>query len=247
MRKIDFKSLPHHIAIVMDGNGRWAQRQGVGRIFGHIKGVKTVKHVVRACREMGIKFLTLYAFSMENWDRPDREVQALMKLLEKYLHSEEREMLDNNIRLLSIGNLEFLKDPIKKALLESTRKTSQNTGMTLILALSYGGRDEITEAAKKMATDAMEGRIPPQEITKEVFARYLYTANIPDPDLIIRTSGEYRLSNFLLWHSAYAELYFTEVLWPDFTREELMKAIADYQQRQRRFGLTSEQITKDFD
>jgi len=149
MRKIDFKSLPHHIAIVMDGNGRWAQRQGVGRIFGHIKGVKTVKHVVRACREMGIKFLTLYAFSMENWDRPDREVQALMKLLEKYLHSEEREMLDNNIRLLSIGNLEFLKDPIKKALLESTRKTSQNTGMTLILALSYGGRDEITEAAKK--------------------------------------------------------------------------------------------------
>jgi undecaprenyl diphosphate synthase len=184
---------------------------------------------------------------MENWNRPVSEVQAVMMLVEKYLRSGEQEMLENNIRLTSIGNLESLKDPLKKTLYESIKKTSQNTGMTLILALSYGGRDEIVEATKKLLHDVMAGKVSSQEVTKEVFASYLYTAAIPDPDLIIRTSGEYRLSNFLLWQSAYTELYFTDVLWPEFTRKDLLEAIADYQQRQRRFGLTGEQIKKDFD
>jgi undecaprenyl diphosphate synthase len=247
MKNIDFNNLPRHIAIIMDGNGRWAQKHCFGRIYGHKKGAQTVKLIVRACREIGIKYLTMYTFSMENWNRPVSEVQAVMMLVEKYLRSGEQEMLENNIRLTSIGNLESLKDPLKKTLYESIEKTSQNTGMTLILALSYGGRDEIVEATKKLLHDVMTGNVSSQEVTKEVFASYLYTTAIPDPDLIIRTSGEYRLSNFLLWQSAYTELYFTDVLWPEFTRKDLLKAIADYQQRQRRFGLTAEQIKKDFD
>jgi len=242
MTEIDLQKLPGHIAIIMDGNGRWAQQHAMGRIAGHKKGAEAVRLTVRTCREIGIKVLTLYAFSTENWFRPAREVKALMHLLEEYLRSEIREMLDNGIRLTTIGDTEALKEPIKAVLRETIAKTAHNSDMTLNLALSYGGRDEIISAVKDILKDIQRGALAREDVTPDIFSRYLDTAGLPDPDLLIRTSGEYRISNFLLWQSAYTEFYFTEVLWPDFNRDELFLAIAEYQRRERRFGLTSDQI-----
>lgn len=244
MKKIDQKNLPRHIAIIMDGNGRWAEKHTLGRISGHRQGAKSVKITVKACRELGIEYLTLYAFSMENWLRPRDEVNALMDLLKEYLRSEIKEMMKHDIRLMVIGNIGIMKEPIRKLLNEAMEKTAHNRGMVLNLALSYGGRDEIVEAVKNIAEDSRVGKIRARSITKELFSRYLYTAEIPDPDLLIRTSGEYRLSNFLLWQTAYTELYFTDVLWPDFRRKHLMEAINDFQRRERRFGLTSDQLQR---
>jgi undecaprenyl diphosphate synthase len=228
----------------MDGNGRWAEKHTLGRISGHRKGAKSVKITVRVCRELGIQYLTLYAFSVENWLRPREEVEALMELLQEYLRSEIPVMMKHDIRLTAIGNIGALKDPVRRILNEAMEKTSQNRGMVLNLALSYGGRDEIIEAVKEIMKESKNGNIAPQNITKELFSRYLYTGEIPDPDLLIRTSGEYRLSNFLLWQTAYTELYFTDILWPDFRRKHLMEAIADFQRRERRFGLTSDQLQR---
>ncbi len=245
MQKIDYQKLPRHIAIIMDGNGRWAEKHALGRITGHKRGTKSVKLTVRACREIGIKYLTLYAFSVENWLRPKEEVEALMDLLGTYLRSELQEMLENDIRLTAIGNIEALEEPVRGILKETMNKTAHNKGMVLNLALSYGGRDEIVEAVKGVLKDSQYGKINFIDLTKELFSKYLYTTDIPDPDLLIRTSGEYRLSNFLLWQTAYTELYFTDVLWPDFRRKHLIDAIADFQRRERRFGLTSDQLQRD--
>ena len=242
MNRIDKDKLPRHIAIIMDGNGRWAKKNALRRIAGHKKGAEAVRNTVRTCREIGIQYLTLYAFSVENWRRPANEVEALMSLLEEFLISELKEMLDNNIRLATIGNINALSERVKKVLYKTLEQTSKNSGMTLNLALSYGGRDEIVEAVKKILRDNEAGEIKKEDMTREIFSKYLYTADMPDPDLLIRTSGEYRLSNFLLWQSAYTELYFVDVLWPDFSRENLIEIIADYQSRERRFGLTSDQL-----
>ena len=244
MNEIDLKKLPRHIAIIMDGNGRWAQKHALGRIVGHQKGAEAVRATVEICREIGIKYLTLYAFSVENWIRPTKEVNALMGLLEKYLRSELKEMLDNNIRLMTIGDTEALQDSIKKTLCEVMTLTANNQGMVLNLALSYGGQDEIVTAVNGLIRDIRLGKITDEVVTKKLFASYLYTAELPDPDLLIRTSGEYRLSNFLLWQTAYTEFYFTDVLWPDFGRKDLLEAIASYQKRERRYGLTSDQLQK---
>ena len=242
MNRIDKDKLPRHIAIIMDGNGRWAKKNALRRIAGHRKGADAVRNTVRTCRGIGIQYLTLYAFSVENWRRPADEIEALMSLLEEFLISELKEMLDNNIRLVAIGNINALFERVKKILYKTIEQTSKNSGMTLNLALSYGGRDEIVEAVKKILRDSEAGEIKKEDMTKEIFSKYLYTADMPDPDLLIRTSGEYRLSNFLLWQSAYTELYFVDVLWPDFSRENLIQIIADYQSRERRFGLTSDQL-----
>lgn len=242
MTEIDLQKLPGHIAIIMDGNGRWAQQHAIGRIAGHKKGAEAVRLTVRACREIGIKVLTLYAFSTENWLRPSGEVKALMRLLEEYLRSEIQEMLENGIRLTTIGDTEALKKPMKTILKETIAKTAHNHDMILNLALNYGGRDEIVGAVHDLLNDIRRGTLADQEVTKDLFSRYLDTAGLPDPDLLIRTSGEYRISNFLLWQSAYTEFYFTDVLWPDFNRDELFRAITEYQRRERRFGLTSDQI-----
>jgi undecaprenyl diphosphate synthase len=242
MTEIDLQKLPGHIAIIMDGNGRWAQQHAMGRIAGHKKGAEAVRLTVRACREIGIKVLTLYAFSTENWLRPSGEVKALMRLLEEYLRSEIQEMLENGIRLTTIGDTEALKKPMKTILKETIAKTAHNHDMILNLALNYGGRDEIVGAVHDLLNDIRRGTLADQEVTKDLFSRYLDTAGLPDPDLLIRTSGEYRISNFLLWQSAYTEFYFTDVLWPDFNRDELFRAITEYQRRERRFGLTSDQI-----
>jgi undecaprenyl diphosphate synthase len=244
MNDIDLQKLPRHIAVIMDGNGRWARKHAMGRISGHKKGAEAVRITVKTCREIGVKVLTLYAFSTENWLRPDNEVQALMRLLEEYLRSELMEMLETGIRLTTIGDTEALKEPIKSILREAIAKTSHGREMTLNLALSYGGRDEIIAAIHKMIQDVHSGKLPLKSISKDVFPDYLYTAGLPDPDLLIRTSGEYRISNFLLWQSAYTEFYFTDVLWPDFNQDELFKAIAEFQRRERRFGLTSDQVQK---
>jgi len=242
MTEIDLQKLPGHIAIIMDGNGRWAQQHAMGRIAGHKKGAEAVRLTVRACREIGIKVLTLYTFSTENWLRPSGEVKALMRLLEEYLRSEIQEMLENGIRLTTIGDTEALKKPMKTILRETIAKTAHNHDMILNLALNYGGRDEIVGAVHDLLNDIRRGTLADQEVTKDLFSRYLDTAGLPDPDLLIRTSGEYRISNFLLWQSAYTEFYFTDVLWPDFNRDELFRAITEYQRRERRFGLTSDQI-----
>jgi undecaprenyl diphosphate synthase len=242
---LNLKKLPRHIAIIMDGNGRWAEKHMLGRIAGHKRGAEAVRITVSACREMGIQYLTLYAFSVENWLRPSDEVDALMGLLETYLRTELPELLDNDIRLTTMGNIDALRTPVEKILREAIHKTSKNKGMVLNLALSYGSRDEIVEAVKRIVLDIQAGKFRIQDVSKEVLSNYLYTSDMPDPDLLIRTSGEYRLSNFLLWQSAYTELYFTDVLWPDFRREQLVAAIADFQSRERRFGLTSDQIRRD--
>ena len=244
MKKLDFNKLPRHIAIVMDGNGRWAKKHTIGRIRGHEKGVQAVKTTVRACLEIGIKYLTLFAFSMENWNRPDEEVQALMSLLEKYLDKETKQLNKQGIRLEIIGDLDLLNPSLKAKVLQAREETKNNERMILNMALSYGGRDEIVNAVKKIIREIRENKINIENINKGFFSNYLYTAGLPDPDLLIRTSGEYRISNFLLWQMAYTELYFTNILWPDFTKEHLLKAIATYQKRERRFALTSEQINK---
>ena len=242
MIKIDADNLPQHIAIIMDGNGRWAQKHTIGRIRGHRKGAQAVRTVVRACREIGIKYLTLFAFSVENWDRPAKEVQALMFLLEEYLKKELEELQKQEIRLTTIGDIERLNPSVKEKLLQVKESTLKNDKMVLNLALSYGAKDEIICAVKKIIEDDKAGKIDIDKLDKETFSNYLYTSGMPDPDLLIRTSGECRISNFLLWQLAYTELYFTNILWPDFTKDDLFKAIASYQKRERRFGLTSEQL-----
>lgn len=244
MAALDRENFPEHIAIIMDGNGRWAQQHALGRIAGHRKGSEAVRTVVRSCRKLGIRYLTLFAFSSENWSRPAEEVAALMKLLVQYLRSEEKELMDNGIRLTAIGNTSSLPERVRKNLQKIMDKTAGNRDMTLVLALNYGGRDEILEAARRILADHDRGELAGENLTPEVFSSYLYTAGIPDPDLLIRTSGEYRVSNFLLWQTAYTEFFFTEVLWPDFREEHLMEAIKDYQKRERRFGLTSEQLQR---
>jgi undecaprenyl diphosphate synthase len=242
MREIDQQKLPQHIAIIMDGNGRWAERHAMGRIMGHRKGADSVRETVKTCRRIGIRYLTLYAFSMENWLRPKTEVRALLRLLKEYLESETEEMMNQDIRLVSIGDLKSLGESVYKTLKETMERTVGNQGMVLNLALSYGGRDEMVEAARRMVSDGINRRITAAEVTKELFSGYLSTAGLPDPDLLIRTGGECRISNFLLWQMAYTEFYFTEILWPDFQERHLLKALADYQQRERRFGMTSEQL-----
>ncbi|MBN2569152.1 MAG: isoprenyl transferase [Deltaproteobacteria bacterium] len=243
MDRIDLNKLPTHIAIIMDGNGRWAKKNALRRLAGHKKGADSVRNVVRVCRRLGIQYLTLYAFSIENWQRPQDEVTALMSLLEQYLKSETQEMNDKDIRLITIGDIGRFSERTGKIIIDTVEKTARNKGMILTLALSYGGRDEIVESVKKIAREFKSGRMVEADITKENFSHYLYTSHIPDPDLLIRTSGEYRISNFLLWQLAYTELYFTDVLWPDFSEASLLDAIVDYQKRERRFGLISDQLS----
>lgn len=228
----------------MDGNGRWAQKRGMMRLMGHKSGVKTVKKIVTAASELGIKALTLYAFSSENWKRPSQEVSGLMSLLKSYLENELSTMLDNNIKLRCMGRKEQLPPEVQEVLDSSIKKTAGNTGLVLNLALSYGGRDEIVRAARRLAARCAEGALLPNEITEDLFATNLYSAGLPDPDLIIRTGGEYRLSNFLLWQASYAEIYITDTNWPDFSKDDFHLALANYQERQRRFGRTGEQVQK---
>ena len=238
MEKIDNNNLPKHIAITMDGNGRWAKSKGKLRIFGHNNGVKAVKNTVEAAAEIGIEFLTLYAFSTENWNRPSKEVNALMTLLVSAINKETKTLIDNNIKLSTIGDTDSLPSKAKKELAEAIDKTKENTRMTLVLALSYSGRWDILNAVNEITKKGVGN----DKITEEQFQQYLSTKSVPDPELLIRTSGEYRISNFLLWQIAYSELYFTDTLWPDFRRANLEKAILDYQSRERRFGKTTEQI-----
>lgn len=240
--ELDKNNLPKHLAIIMDGNGRWAKKQGMLRAFGHENGTKSVKKTVENCAKLGIEFLTLYAFSTENWNRPKLEVDTLMKLLIGALKKELKTLQDNNIKLNAIGNIDTLPSGVKKELLDVMDKTAQNTRMTLTLALSYGSRDEIINAVKIISEKVKNNIISTETIDESIINEHLYTQNMPDVDLVIRTSGEHRISNFLLWQIAYAEFYFTEVLWPDFTEEELYKALISYQKRERRFGKTSEQI-----
>ena len=240
--EINKDKLPKHLAIIMDGNGRWAKQQGKLRAFGHENGTKSVRTTVEACAKLGIEYLTLYAFSTENWNRPKLEVEILMKLLIISLKKELKTLQENNIKLHAIGNLNSLPTSVKKELLEVIDKTKNNSKMTLSLALSYGSRDEIINAVKNISEKVKNNIISIDTIDESIINQHLYTQNIPDVDLVIRTSGEHRISNFLLWQIAYAEFYFTEVLWPDFKEEELIKAIISYQNRERRFGKTSEQI-----
>ncbi len=244
MEPIPPDKLPVHLAIIMDGNGRWAQQRMLKRIVGHQRGAETVKMVVEQASLLGIKYLTLFAFSSENWSRPPIEVRALMTLLKKYIRRETARMMRNNIRYNIIGNRSDLPDDVNQTLDEATRETAGNTGMVLTLALSYGGRQEISMAATRMAQDMAAGKLNAGDVTVDIFAEYLDTGGLPDPDFLIRTSGEMRISNFLLWQLAYTELYFTETNWPDFTINEFHKALADFQSRERRFGKTSDQIIK---
>lgn len=241
---VDTTKLPSHIAIIMDGNGRWAKKKLLSRIKGHEKGIDAVRAVVEACREIGIKYLTLYAFSAENWRRPSSEVNALMKLLKNYLLKERDNLIKNEIQLRAIGNFNRLPENVRETLFQVVRDTKSGNKMTLILALSYGARWEIVEAALQIAREINTKKIKEEDVTPKVFSRYLNTSPFPDPDLLIRTSGELRLSNFLLWQLAYTELYITPTLWPDFTKEDLIQAIEDYQRRERRFGMTSDQISE---
>ncbi len=234
---IDRNSLPRHIAIIMDGNGRWAQRRGLPRVAGHKRGADVVRRITEVCRKLGIAALTLYAFSDENWGRPKEEVGFLMDMLGSFLKAEIATMKANNIRFRTIGRTERLPAAARRWIEKAGSETSANTGLILNLALSYGGRGEIVEAVKRM-----QAAKPEHGLTEEIFSSYLDTAGMPDPDLIIRTSGEQRISNFLLWQAAYAELYFTDTMWPDFEEKDLLAAIVDYQGRQRRFGLTQEQL-----
>lgn len=239
---INTTNLPQHIAIIMDGNGRWAKEHGKARIFGHKHGVKSVRSVVEGAGEIGLKYLTLYAFSTENWNRPKVEVAALMQLLVNTISSEVAELNKNNVKLITIGDLDSLPNNCGKEMEKAIEKTKNNTGLTLVLALSYSSKWEITKAVKDIAKKVKLGELSENEITEQIVDNHLQTANIPDPELLIRTSGERRISNYLLWQIAYAELYFTEKLWPDFTKEDLFEAVVNYQKRERRFGLTSEQL-----
>lgn len=240
--KIDPNKIPQHVAIIMDGNGRWAKKQGRLRVLGHDAGVLAVRKVVETAAELGVKHLTLYAFSTENWNRPQYEVNALMQLLVRTIHKETETLMKNGIRLNAIGDIDSLPAVCVRELDEAKAKTASNTRMTLHLALSYSAKWEITQAMRALAKDVKSGRINPDDITEATIAAHLCTAGIPDPELLIRTSGEYRISNFLLWQLAYSELYFTDKLWPDFDGSDLKAAIADFQGRERRFGLTSEQL-----
>jgi undecaprenyl diphosphate synthase len=242
--KIIKDRIPVHIAIIMDGNGRWAKKRGFIRTIGHEKGVDAVRETVEAAAGLGIGYLTLYAFSTENWNRPKYEIEALMTLLVKSVNKERKTFMDNNIRLMAIGDLKNLPPRSRDELMKAIEDTAGNNGMKLVLALSYSSRLEIVEAARTLAKNVSDGTMTADDITIDSFTRALTTASVPDPELLIRTSGEYRVSNFLLWQIAYSELYFTPTLWPDFSKEEFYKAVVDYQGRERRFGMTSEQIKK---
>ena len=241
--KIDHSKLPQHIATIMDGNGRWAKSQGHLRVFGHKKGVKSVREITEGCAEIGVPYLTLYAFSTENWQRPKFEVNALMSLLVDTIGNEMKTLQENNIKLNAIGDLSKLPEKTKKALLKGIEETASNERMTLTLALNYSSRWELTTAMKRIAQRVKTGEIQPEDINEDVIGQHLDTSGIPDPELMIRTSGELRISNYLLWQLAYAELYFTDVLWPDFRKEHLYEAILDFQNRERRFGKTGDQVS----
>jgi undecaprenyl diphosphate synthase len=236
--------IPQHIAIIMDGNGRWAKRRGLPRVAGHREGVNSVRDIVEACAQLGVKYLTLFAFSTENWKRPKDEVNTLMKLLIKALRDETDKLHENNIKLTAIGDISSLPKPVQKELEEAMEKTKNNTAMVLNLALSYSGRWEIINAVKKIARKIKSGKIKVDDIDEKLFSNFLETSSIPDPDLLIRTSGEFRISNFLLWQLAYTEIYIANCFWPEFRRRHLYEAIRDYQRRERRFGMVSEQIKK---
>jgi undecaprenyl diphosphate synthase len=240
--QIDLLKLPQHIAIIMDGNGRWAKEKGRLRIFGHHNGVISVRDVVEGAGDLGIKYLTLYTFSSENWNRPKLEVMAIMELMVNTINKEIATFMENNVRLNAIGDLEMLPKKCYEELTRAIDKTAGNTGLVLTLALSYSSRHEIVRAARNIAEKVKNGELNLEDINEQLFEENLYTNNIPDPELLIRTSGEHRISNYLLWQIAYAELYFTPKLWPDFRREDLYEAILDYQKRERRFGMTSEQV-----
>jgi len=240
--KLNKDKLPRHVAIIMDGNGRWAQRKGATRVFGHSHGVKPIHEVVEASRELGIKYLSLYAFSTENWGRPPEEINALMGLLVSTIKKETNRLIENNVKLISIGDLDKLPPVPHSELLRLIEQTKNNDGLIVNLAFSYSARWEIVTAARRIGKDVAEGRIEPEDINPELFERYLTTFGMPDPELLIRTSGEARISNFLLYQIAYSELYFTEKLWPDFTKEDYYQALLEFQNRERRFGLTSEQF-----
>ena len=239
---IDFNNLPRHIAVIMDGNGRWAKKKGAMRIFGHKNAIQAVKDVTEGCGELGIKYLTLYAFSTENWNRPKAEIDGLMELLVSTLKQEIKTLMDNQVKLITIGETSNLPADCQKNLEWAINETKKNSGLTLILALSYSGRWEIIKAAKALAQEIEQGKLKASEINERLFENYLQTSGIPDPELLIRTSGELRVSNFLLWQIAYTEMYITPTLWPDFRKDHLYEAIWAYQQRERRFGKTSEQL-----
>jgi undecaprenyl diphosphate synthase len=240
MPKIESDKLPRHVAIIMDGNGRWARKRTLNRVRGHEEGIESVRVIVRTSRNLGIKWLTLYAFSEENWRRSKKEVDSLMMLLKRFLKRELKEMLTNGIRFQAIGNTGKFPEDIRSLIDETVKRTAGNSEMTLSLALSYGGRQEIYRAVRKIAEKVRSGDVHPEEVTEELISDSLYTAGMPDPDLLIRTSGECRVSNFLLWQIAYTEIYITPVLWPDFRKEEYLLALEDFQKRNRRFGATGE-------
>lgn len=242
LEKIDIQKLPRHIAIIMDGNGRWAEEKGEDRLYGHFHGVASVKSVVEGCSQLGIQYLTLYAFSTENWDRPQDEIDGLMSLLVETIRKEVPDLNKNNIKLHIIGNSTMLPNNAQQEMQEAIQLTTNNTGLNLIMALSYSSRWEIKNAIKNIATDVKKGLLQPENITEQTISNYLTTKNFPDPELMIRTSGEYRISNFLLYQLAYTELYFTNTRWPDFRKQNLFEAIINYQQRERRFGKTGKQI-----
>ena len=242
--EVDKGKLPLHVAIVMDGNGRWAKSRGEDRSEGHKEGVISVRKVVEAAVAIGLKYLTVYTFSTENWNRPDEEVKALMSLMVAAIYRETPDLMKNDVRLMAIGDMMRLPEDVRNTLSECIRQTSANKGTTLVLALSYSSRWEIIQAAKRITNEALNGNITTEDIDEDMLSSYLTTHNLPDPDLLIRTGGEKRISNFLLWQLSYAELYFTDIYWPDFRENELYEAILSYQQRERRFGKTSEQITK---
>lgn len=242
---IDKRNLPKHIAVIMDGNGRWAKKQGARRIFGHQNAIKAIRDISEGSAEIGIKYLTLYAFSTENWNRPKAEIRGLMELLVATIRKETETLIKNNIMLKAIGDIDSLPKKCQRELSEAMEITKNNSGLTLVLALSYSGRWDIVQGIKSLLKDVKNELISEKDINQELFSRYLSTSNIPDPELLIRTSGEMRISNFLLWQMAYTELYITELLWPDFRKEHLIEAIISYQRRERRFGKISEQVNLD--
>jgi len=242
---LDSARLPQHVAIIMDGNGRWAEQRGLSRLHGHRVGKDSVRAVVESARKLGIRYLSLFAFSTENWNRPPKEVDALMQLLRRYLASELDKMMKHGIRLIAVGSLRRLPPAVREALRAAVASTRGNTGMTVVLAVSYGGRDEITDAVRRLARKVKKGQIEPDAITQDVFRRHLATKDIPDPDLLVRTSGEMRVSNFFLWQLAYTEIYVTETLWPDFREREFEQALGFFEQRQRRFGRTPAQVERE--
>ena len=241
-RRLDPRNIPRHVAIIMDGNGRWAQARGLSRIEGHRQGLESVRSVVRAAHEMGVQVLTLYAFSLENWNRPKAEVAELMRLLEFYIEAEIEEVMRNGIRVRAIGRLDRLPASVREKLEDAMARTRDNHEMQLVFAVSYGGRAEIVDAARRLARDAEHGKVDPEQLDEKTFAAYLYDPELSDPDLLIRTGGERRVSNFLLWQIAYSEFHISETRWPDFRKSHLVEAVLDYQGRERRYGLTSDQV-----